>query len=158
MKTWIVKAVRRRRHVPEPIMKIITIVILLTLLLSCGPHRRIVVHNASGEEASVSWYIKEDSIHSSPVYLNNSRESTVRLGSVEGKNRFRLTAGVGLWKPAAVANFADDLDSMVLRWGSRSVRIDSAERIAEYLMARRGTARDRIRITLSNPDSSRNDH
>ena len=138
-------------------MKIITILVLLTLLLSCGPHRRIVVHNASGEAASVSWYIKEDSIHSSPVYLNNSRESTVRLGGADGKNRFRLTAGEGLWNPDAVTNFADDLDSMVLRWGSRSVRLDSASKIAEFLMARRGFARDRIRITLSEPDSSRND-
>ncbi len=143
------------RPVPEPIMRIIIIVTLATLLLSCGPHRRIVVHNASGEDASVSWYIKEDSIHSSPVYLNSSRESTVRLGGNEGRNRFRLTAGEGVWKPEAVVNFADDLDSMVLRWGSRTVLMNSPEKISEFLMARRGLTRDRIRIVLADRDSSR---
>jgi len=129
-------------------MKIITLLACLCLSVwSCDPARRIQMYNQTSGDAEVVWMIKEDSIHSSPLFLSNSKTTVFSLK--DDARKISLSCGIGAWNPAAVRNLADDLDSLVIRWGEREIRLASTDSISNYLMSRRrGADNAKIRIVL----------
>jgi hypothetical protein len=109
--------------------------------------KRINMKNTAGSEASISFYIREDSIHSSPVFLSNSKEMTFHL-PVDHK-AIHLSCGVGMWTPKALNAFTDDLDSIVIRSKGQVLRLtDSAKMNAYLLQYRRGLDRGKINLNL----------
>jgi hypothetical protein len=61
----------------------------------------------------------------------------------------RMSFGVGTWTKNAVNNLVDDLDSLVIRWNNREIRLGAQEEIRDYLMPRRkGVGKDKIEILL----------
>jgi hypothetical protein len=109
--------------------------------------KRINMKNSSGSEASVTFHIREDSLHSSPVYLSSSKQETFHLPS--NKQTIRLSCGIGMWTPKAVAAFTDDLDSIVIRSKAGILHLtDSAKMNAYLLKNRRGLDRGKINIEL----------
>jgi hypothetical protein len=60
-----------------------------------------------------------------------------------------MSFGVGTWTKNAVNNLVDDLDSLVIRWNNREIRLGAPEEIRDYLMPRRkGVGKDKIEIML----------
>lgn len=128
-------------------MKQITVLFLAILLWSCDPMRRIQMQNLSSNQASITWTIREDSIHSNRLYMSNSREVVFPLAP--SSRPINLSSGVGSWSPQALYQFADDLESLVIEWGGRQIRITGTDSIARFLLhRRRGLDKSKIRITI----------
>lgn len=106
--------------------------------------RRIRMKNYSGSEASVTWHIKEDSIHSSPFYLSNSRTQRFVL---QPGDRINMSAGIGSWNKKNLAGIVDDLDSLVITWEEQELVLSDPREIHTYLFARR-RGLDKAKIDL----------
>jgi hypothetical protein len=130
---------------------IYTLAILSLLMAGCDPMRRIQMKNMGSEDAEVTWLIKMDSIHVSPLYLSSDREVRFRLAPRPSK-AVNLSCGVGTWTPRALNDLTDDLDSLVIRWGERELAISGPDSIRAFLHPRRaGLGKDKIRIHLRDP-------
>ena len=95
------------------------------------------MRNQTGEKAEVIWELKEDSIHSSPLFASNSKEVSFTLTPEGPGNYINLSCGVGKWTPKDVEALADDLESLTIRWNKGEIRLDSTNKIIDYLMPRR---------------------
>lgn len=109
----------------------------LAALWGCDPMRRIRMQNQSGETAEVIWTIKEDSIHASPLYISNTKEVVFTLTPKGPGNYISLSCGVGKWTPHDVEALADDLESLVIKWNKGEIRLDSSDKIKNFLLPRR---------------------
>jgi hypothetical protein len=107
--------------------------------------------NNTAGEAEVIISIKEDSIHSSPFYISNSKE--VNFLVLPGKKgRINLSCGIGNWTPVAVKNLADDLESIKIRGNGTEIHLTSEEQITSYLLSKRtGIDKGTIDIRIEVP-------
>ena len=113
----------------------------------CDPMRRIDMRNATAQQASITWHIKEDSINSSPLFISNTTEQ--RFDIDPGK-RIYMSFNIGSWNRKAVKNLVDDLDSVVLQWSGKTVTLRTGEEINTYLYARRrGLDKAKILIRMT---------
>ncbi len=124
---------------------------LLAVLSGCDPYQRIRMNNNTAGDAEVIVIIKEDSIHSSPFYISNSRE--VNFLVLPGrKGRINLSCNVGNWTPAAVRNLVDDLESIKIRGNGAEIQLTTEDEIIAYLLARRtGLDNGTIDIKIDKP-------
>jgi hypothetical protein len=132
------------------IMRLIYFALLFTsILVSCDPARRINMRNQSAQDVEIIWTIKEDSIHSSHFFISNSKEFKLELKPNTPSVRINMSFGVGTWTPLVIKNLADDLESMLIRWGEHEIKLDTEEKIGDYLMSRRkGIGRRQIWIVV----------
>lgn len=111
--------------------------------------RRINMKNTTGEQAEISWFIKEDSISSSPFFISSSREVNFKMQPAPESKRIKMSFGMGKWTRAEVTNLVDDLDSVVLKWNENIAVLATQEQMEAYLMARRrGLDKSKIHIIL----------
>lgn len=130
---------------------ILVLVFGCSIVISCDPMRRINMTNSTDQKAEIIWHIKEDSIHSSPLFISNTKEMKFELLPDKPGNRIRLSAGVGNWTPAELKNFVDDLDSVIIRHSGGEIKLTSEDAIADYLMKRRkGLDRGKIELAIQN--------
>ena len=121
----------------------------LTITSGCDPMRRIRMTNQTGEEASVVWMIKEDSINSSPLFISSDKVVRFDLDTKTPGRSINMSFGIGTWTPKVLRNFVDDLDTLKISWKNQEIVLDSEEKIMNYLLPRRaGLGKDKIRITL----------
>jgi len=119
------------------------------LFASCEPARRIVMKNESGAPASVTWNIKEDSIHSSPFFISNSREMRFDLTPGRPGNRIPISCGIGSWTIRELNQVLDDLDSLEISSHSEEKCLRTEKEMREYLLPKRkGLDKGRIEIVL----------
>ena len=110
--------------------------------------RRIRMENYSGEEASISWVIKEDSLHQSKLFMSNSDTVRFTLQPKRPYNKIKMSVGTGNWRPAALAAFVDDLQCLEIKWKGGTIKLDTTA-IYDYLVIRRqGMDNSQIRIQL----------
>ena len=129
-------------------MKVIISIFGLFFLVSCDPMRRINMKNESGQEARITFHIKEDSLHKSPFFLSSDDESVFYFPS-ESTKTMRLSAGIGTWTPFHLRNLVDDLESMTIQWADKEIKMDKEEEIFQYLLSRRkGLGKDKIEIRI----------
>ena len=127
----------------------ILVILLIMIFESCDPMRRINMKNQTSGEAEITWYIKEDSIFSSPLYISNSQEVSFQIPPVEEDKKIRMSFGSGSWSPAVLTNFVDDLDSMVVKWNNQTAVLNTTESMYHFLLARRrGLDKSKIHIRL----------
>jgi hypothetical protein len=131
-------------------MKAIFMILLLVIAMAaCDPARRINMKNESAGDAEITWVIKEDSLHKSPFFITSSKEQKFELKTEKPGNAIRMSAGIGTWTPKYLREVVNDLDSVIIRWNGKEVRLRSEEEIFAYLMARRkGIGKDKIEIKL----------
>lgn len=106
--------------------------------------RRISVKNHTDAEARITWKIKEDSIHVSPLYLNNATSVDFVLLHTQPHNKINFSAGVGLWDKKSLSNFVDDLEEVELQWSGGNIKLNSEEKIQNFLQIRRRGLGNRI--------------
>jgi hypothetical protein len=124
--------------------------IILLMLCSCDPMRRINMKNNTSEKAEITWFIKEDSISSSPFFISSSREVNFKMQPAPGSKRIKMSFGMGKWTQAQVTDLVDDLDSVVLKWKENVAVLASQEQMETYLMSRRrGLDKSKIHITFT---------
>ena len=130
-------------------IKILLTGITIVALWGCDPMRRINMKNNTAEKAVISWYIKEDSINSSPFFISSSREVEFTLHPGPDSKRIKMSFGSGKWSQAVVTNLVDDLDSLVIKWNHHVAVLKTQQQIEEYLMARRrGWDKSKIHMIL----------
>lgn len=131
--------------------------LLLFMLCSCDPMRRIRMINNASSEAVITWVIKEDSMHSSPLFISNALEQRFRLSPTGKGERINLSTGVGTWRMPDLRNFCDDLESFRMEWGEGRIEL-KGDTLLQFLQHRRsGIGKDKIliRVMDSLPGSRR---
>jgi hypothetical protein len=120
----------------------------IMLLVACNSVRRIRMENKSGEEALISWVIKEDSINQSKLFFSNSKTVRFTLKEKAPYNKIKMSFGVGSWTPAALSDFVDDLETLEIKWKGGTIKLDTTK-IYDYLVIRRrGMDNSQIKIQL----------
>lgn len=133
-------------------MKIILFFIAGIFLLSCDPMRRIHIENYSNEEAEIIWKIKEDSILCSPLFISNNPEVKFLLPAKPQK-AINMSCGVGEWSIQSLNGFADDLESIELKWIGGAIKMTNSDSIRNFLLNRRmGLDHGTISIRFVNPE------
>ena len=113
--------------------------------------RRIHIENQSDEEAEIIWKIKEDSILSSPLFISINPEVKFSLPPNPNED-INMSCGVGEWSIKALNEFADDLESIELKWVGGTIKMTNADTIRSFLFNRRmGLDHGTIKIRFSNP-------
>lgn len=124
------------------------LVVSCSLLLACNSLRRIRMENFSGEDAVITWKIKEDSINQSKLYMYNSKTVSFTLQPRRPYNKIKLSTGTGTWTPKTLGNFVDDLETLEINWKGGTIKLDSTE-IYDYLVIRRrGIDNSQIKIQI----------
>jgi len=127
---------------------ILVLTVSMLFLVACNSMRRIRMENYSGEDAVISWVIKEDSINQSKLFFSNSDTVRFTLKSKKPYNKIKMSVGTGNWRPAALADFVDDLDRLEIKWKGGTITLDTTA-IYDYLVVRRrGMDNSQIRIAL----------
>lgn len=117
----------------------------------CDPFRRINMKNYTGDDAEIIWTIKDDSLHSSPFFLSNSKEQKFELKANSPGNKIHLSCGIGNWTLKEVERIVDDLESLTIKWNGGEIKLDSTAQIKNFLLARRkGFGKDKIEINIKN--------
>lgn len=128
---------------------LITVAVAL-LLWSCDPMRRINMKNNTYQNAEITWFIKQDSISSSPFFISSSKDVKFKLAPVPDSKKIKMSFGIGTWSHNEVTKLADDLDSVIITWDQKVARLISVDEIRSYLMARRrGLDKSKIHILLN---------
>jgi hypothetical protein len=118
----------------------------------CNPTRRIDMKNESGDEATITFHIKEDSLLQSPFFLNNAEKSRFRMESRHPYNLIKLSFGVGPWTRNYLRDVIDDLEKMEIKTAGSEIVLETPESIENFLWSRRaGLTKRKIRITLTDP-------
>jgi hypothetical protein len=132
-------------------MKLVPVIlIVMAVITACDPARRINMKNESGGDAEITWVIKEDSIHKSPFFISSSKEQTFELTKDKPGNAIYMSAGVGKWTPRYLREIVNDLDTVIIRWNGKELKLSSEEEIFAFLMPRRkGIGKEKIEITLT---------
>lgn len=119
------------------------------LAAGCNPTRRIDMRNLSGQEAEVTFTIKEDSILVSPFYLNSAEKMTVRLGTQHPYNLAKLSFGIGPWQRPYLEDITDDLEEIEIKDGKGAKKMTSQEEMIAFLSDRiSGVTRRKIKINI----------
>ena len=127
---------------------ILVLSVSMLFLMACNSMRRIRMENYSGEEAFISWVIKEDSINKSKLFFSNSDTVRFTLQPKKPYNKIKMSMGTGNWRPAALADFVDDLQSLEIKWKGGTIKLDTTA-IYDYLVIRRrGMDNSQIKIEL----------
>jgi hypothetical protein len=127
---------------------ILALTVSMLFLMACNSMRRIRMENYSGEEASISWVIKEDSLHQSKLFMSNSDTVRFTLQAKRPYNKIKMSVGVGNWRPAVLSDFVDDLECLEIKWKGGTIKLDTTA-IYDYLVIRRqGMDNSQIRIQL----------
>jgi hypothetical protein len=122
---------------------------ILVVFMSCQAARSIRMINETGTEAKVIFSIKEDSIHSSPFFISNEKETTFLVYPGK-KGIINFTCGIGNWSPESLKSVADDLESIVLRSDKGETRLSTEEEIIAFLKERRkGMDKGRVEIRFT---------
>ena len=128
--------------------RILAFIVSVLFLVACNSMRRIRMDNYSGEEASISWVIKKDSIHQSKLFMSNSDTVRFTMQPKRPYNKIKMSVGVGNWRPAELSDFVDDLECLEIKWKGGIVKLDTTA-IYDYLGIRRGGIdNSQIRIQL----------
>jgi len=128
------------------------LLLLLPCVFSCDPMRRINMKNATGSDVTITFKIKEDSIHKSPFYLSSDKEQKFLLEKGKKNNDIRLSAGIGTWTPKHLRSVVDDLEALEIKWDKGEIKLESEEDIFNYLLQRRqGLGKDKIVIRVAEP-------
>lgn len=117
-------------------MKILLYFILCLPIFSCDPYRRFQMINATEDDAVVTFIIKEDSLHSSPFFISNTKESAFIVHPGRA-GRIHLSCGEGEWTVKQVAAIADDLESIIIKWNEGETKLETQEQITDFLVQRR---------------------
>jgi hypothetical protein len=117
-------------------------------LSACNSRRRIHMENYSGEQAIITWTIKEDSINKSKLYMSNSKTVSFNLQDKKPYNRVKMSVGTGTWTPAVLTNFIDDLETLEIKWKGETIKLDSTEIFDYLVIRRRGIDNSQIKIEL----------
>lgn len=134
---------------------ILFLFLVAVMAFSCDPMRRINMKNESNEDAEITWFIKEDSILSSPFFISNSQEVNFQLGTRPGSNHVKMSFGTGTWSDKTVTNLIDDLDSVILKWNHKVAVLNTDSQMKDFLMARRkGIDKSKIQIILKKEDDN----
>ena len=129
--------------------KVIFLIVLVALAAGCDPARRINMKNETDSDAEITWVIKEDSLHSSPFFIESSREQKFELKAQSPGNAIYMSAGIGTWTPRYLREIVNDLDTVIIRWSDKEIKLSSEEEIFSFLLPRRnGIGKDKILITL----------
>lgn len=130
-------------------MKILVFCLSILFISGCDPLRRINMKNETSNDAEITWIIKEDSLHKSPFFISSSREQKFELKPQSPGNAIYMSAGVGTWTPRYLREIVNDLDSVIIRWNDKEIRLGSETEIMDFLLPRRrGIGKDKIIITL----------
>ena len=130
---------------------VIFIFSVVFIFMSCDPARRINMKNNTGADAEITWVIKEDSLHSSPFFITASKEQKFELKADSPGNAIYMSAGVGTWTPKYLREIVNDLDTVIIRWNDKELKLSSEEEIFGFLLPRRkGVGKDKIEILLGN--------
>lgn len=119
-----------------------------SLLVACNSLRRIRMENYSGEEAVITWKIKEDSINQSKLYMYNSKTVAFTLQPEKPYNKIKLSTGTGTWTPKTLTNFIDDLETLEIKWKGGNIKLDSTQIFDYLVIRRRGIDNSQIKIVL----------
>lgn len=123
--------------------------VLCESLIACHSSRRINVLNKTGGDAEIVWVIKEDSLHRSKLYISNSDTVRFTLLNKAPYNKMKMSFGEGNWSPKELKNFTDDLLYLKLKWDAGFIKLDSSQRIMDFLLIRRaGLDNSQINIVL----------
>lgn len=136
-------------------MKVIiygTLIFLLSaFLISCNPQKRIIMRNASSDDAEIIWKINEDSVNVSRLYISNSTEVKFHLQPGKPYNFADMSFGIGSWSDAELNNLADDLESLEVKSRNQNFKLSIPDEIKKYLLEnRKGFGKTKIRITITN--------
>ena len=127
-----------------------TLLFIGCLCMSCNASRRIHIENKTADDAEITWVLKEDSLHKSYLYVSNSDTVRFQLKNKSPYNRLKLSAGNGSWTPVTLTDFADDLHYLLLQWNTGFIRLDSTQRITDFLLLRRrGIDNSQVKIVLN---------
>ena len=118
------------------------------LLSACNSMRRIRMENYSGDEAIITWTLKEDSINKSKLYMSNSQTVSFNLQEKKPYNKVNLSVGTGTWTPAVLTNFIDDLETLEIKWKGETIKLDSTKIFDYLVIRRRGIDNSQIKIQL----------
>ena len=131
-------------------MKKVAFCIVITIaVVACDPARRINMKNETDSNAEITWIIKEDSVHNSPFFIASSKEQKFDLKPESPGNAIYMSAGIGTWTPRYLREIVNDLDSVIIRWNEKEIKLGSEDEIMNFLMPRRrGIGKDKIIITL----------
>ncbi len=69
-------------------MKLVFFILFIALVaIGCDPFRRINMKNYTGDDAEITWTIKDDSLHRSHFFLNNQKEQKFEIkDNIPGNN------------------------------------------------------------------------
>jgi hypothetical protein len=126
----------------------LTIMLFAITLAACHSMRRINMENKSADTAEFVWVLKKDSVLQSKLFLSNS--DTVRfLLQNHSNNKVKLSLGSGSWTPKTLQNFADDLESLQIKWANGFIKLDSLSQIIDFLSVRRkGMDNSQVKILV----------
>jgi hypothetical protein len=120
---------------------------VVMIALSCDPMRRINMKNETSGQAQIRWFIKEDSVNSSPLFISNSQEQAFVLEPVPGQDLIKMSFGIGRWSPGKVEDFVDDLDSIMISWSGKKLLLVEQDQMKSFLLSRRrGLDKSKIMI------------
>lgn len=120
----------------------------IMLLCACNSTRRIRMENRSGEDATITWVIKADSINQSKLFFSNADTVRFPLQQKSPYNRIKMSFGTGTWTPAVLNDFVDDLETLEIKWKGGTIKLDSTA-IFDYLVIRRRSIdNSQIRIEI----------
>jgi hypothetical protein len=127
---------------------ILVLTVSVLFLMACNSMRRIRMENYSGEEAFISWVIKEDSLHQSKLFMSSSDTVRFTLQPKKPYNKIKMSVGTGNWRPAELSDFVDDLQCLEIKWKGGTIKLDTTA-IYDYLVIRRrGMDNSQIKIEL----------
>ena|SRR5829696_5124737 len=118
-------------------MKIVVgLFLLLGILWSCHPLRRIDMKNKTSDTAEIIWRLNEDSLMNNPFLLSNSKELRFSLYPPK-RNDIKMSFGAGSWAPKEVEKLVGHLQSLEIISPTQKIKIDSLPLLREFLLARR---------------------
>jgi hypothetical protein len=121
--------------------------VVAMIVLSCDPMRRINMKNETSGQAEIRWFIKEDSINSSPLFISSSQEQSFVLEPVPGRDLIKMSFGIGPWSPRKVEDLVDDLDSIMISWSGKKLLLAEQDEMKSFLLSRRrGLDKSKIMI------------
>lgn len=133
----------------DTLLKWLLVITATVCVPGCDPARRINMKNTSGHDVEIRWFIKEDSILNSPLFMNNATEVTFLLKPHQPYNLVRLSTGIGVWNAADFEAIINDLDSLVIQSHYGKIRLDSLQ-LKQFLWDRRmGLDKGKINIFIS---------
>lgn len=117
-------------------------------IMGCNPARRIHMKNLSGNDVEIIWMIKEDSLQSSPFFMNNSKKVKFSLKPKAPYNSIRLSLGIGSWSNRELQNITDDLDSLIITTHNKEIKLGEGE-IRDFLITKRkGMGKNKINLYI----------